>query len=167
MVHSAEDIQKTILFARKFNLHVTIRSSGHDYVGRSTWDGSININLSEMRDYEVKLNSERSEHGEAKVQTGLTWADIYEKVWDFVVKHNWFFLWACYLYICFKFSCILKTIFLVKIITLTIRYPMRPWLQSNIRGLHTWLCVDRRFVQNLLIYWYNVRKYYHILRLNI
>lgn len=91
MVHSAEDIQKTILFARKFNLHVTIRSSGHDYVGRSTWDGSININLSEMRDYEVKLNSERSEHGEAKVQTGLTWADIYEKVLALVVKHNGFF----------------------------------------------------------------------------
>ncbi|XP_060598787.1 uncharacterized protein LOC132752478 [Ruditapes philippinarum] len=80
MVHSKEDIRDTVLFARKYNLHVTMRSSGHDFVGRSTWDGSININLSEMKDYEINLLSSRSEHGEVKVQTGLTWAEIYEKL---------------------------------------------------------------------------------------
>ncbi|XP_045170606.2 uncharacterized protein LOC123533020 [Mercenaria mercenaria] len=78
MVHSKEDIKETVLFARKYNLHVTVRSSGHDYVGRSTWDGSININLSEMKEYKVKLDSSRNEHGEINVQTGLTWAEIYE-----------------------------------------------------------------------------------------
>ena len=80
MVHSKEDIRETVLFARKYNLHVTMRSSGHDFVGRSTWDGSININLSEMKEYDVKLDSSRSEHGEIKVQTGLTWAEIYKMV---------------------------------------------------------------------------------------
>jgi hypothetical protein len=57
-----------------------MRSSGHDFVGRSTWDGSININLSEMKDYEVNLDSSRSDHGEVKVQTGLSWAEIYKMV---------------------------------------------------------------------------------------
>jgi len=36
---SASDIQKVVMFARKHNLHLTVRSSGHDYAGRSTWEG--------------------------------------------------------------------------------------------------------------------------------
>ena len=80
MVKSVNDIKEAILWARKYNLHVTIRSSGHCYLGRSTWDGSFNINLALMKEMEVKLNSTRSTHGEVKVQTGLTWIEIYEKV---------------------------------------------------------------------------------------
>lgn len=80
MVKSKEDIQLAVLFARKYNLRVTIRSSGHDYSGRSTRDGSMNINLSQMKDYEVNLDSSRHASGELKVQTGLQWIEIYTLV---------------------------------------------------------------------------------------
>ncbi|XP_053376952.1 uncharacterized protein LOC128547788 [Mercenaria mercenaria] len=35
MVNSKEDIKETILFSRKYNLHVTIRSSGHNYLDQT------------------------------------------------------------------------------------------------------------------------------------
>jgi len=41
---SASDIQKVVMFARKHNLHLTVRSSGHDYAGRSTWEGRTQHN---------------------------------------------------------------------------------------------------------------------------
>ncbi|XP_045158878.2 uncharacterized protein LOC123524621 [Mercenaria mercenaria] len=75
MVHSKEDIQKAIIFARNFNLHVTIKSSGMQ--SRSTWDGSFNINLSEMKNYSVNIDSDRHPDGEIKLQTGLTWLEVY------------------------------------------------------------------------------------------
>ena len=80
-VKSASDIQKVILFAKQYNLYVTIRSSGHDYTGRSTGVGSLNINLSGMKYINVDLAAmSRNPHGELKVQTGITWAAIYQEV---------------------------------------------------------------------------------------
>ncbi|KAH3830363.1 hypothetical protein DPMN_103605 [Dreissena polymorpha] len=80
MVKSAKDIQAVVKFAHAHNLHVTVRSSGHDYMGRSTWEGSFLINLSEMNEMEIDLNSSRSQYGTVKVQTGLQWQEIYQKV---------------------------------------------------------------------------------------
>ncbi|WAR20953.1 HDNO-like protein, partial [Mya arenaria] len=73
VVKNAGNIQKAVQFARKYNLHVTVRSSGHGYVGRSTWEGSFLISLSEMNEMEIDLSTERSPHGTVKVQTGLQW----------------------------------------------------------------------------------------------
>ncbi|WAR21032.1 HDNO-like protein [Mya arenaria] len=67
VVKNADDIQKAVQFARKYNLHVTVRSSGHNYVGRSTWEGSFLISLSEMDEMEIDLSTERSPHGTVKV----------------------------------------------------------------------------------------------------
>ncbi|WAR20982.1 A2478-like protein [Mya arenaria] len=80
VVKNADDIQKAVQFARKYNLHVTVRSSGHDYVGRSTWEGSFLISLSEMDEMEIDLSMERSPHGTVKVQTGLQWQEIYKEL---------------------------------------------------------------------------------------
>ncbi|WAR20941.1 VAO15-like protein [Mya arenaria] len=80
VVKNADDIQKAVQFARKYNLHVTVRSSGHDYVGRSTWEGSFLISLSEMDEMEIDLSTERSPHGTVKVQTGLQWQEIYKEL---------------------------------------------------------------------------------------
>ena len=81
MVHSVEDIREAILFARKFNLKVTVKSSGHDFHGRCSIDGSFTINLMEMKKMQVTdTATERSEYGELKVETGATWKEIYEEV---------------------------------------------------------------------------------------
>jgi hypothetical protein len=81
MVLSTNDIQKSILFAKKFNLHVSVKSSGHDYIGRSTWPGSFQINLALMRKMQVMLNSTRSSDGELTVESGANWQEIYQEVY--------------------------------------------------------------------------------------
>ncbi|ESO97045.1 hypothetical protein LOTGIDRAFT_174677, partial [Lottia gigantea] len=76
----ASDIQKTVLFASKHNVKLAIQSTGHSYVGRSTVEGGILLNLSELNRIDVKLNSVRSIHGEVTVETGNMWARVYEEV---------------------------------------------------------------------------------------
>ena len=81
MVRTAEDIRAAILFARQHNLRVTIKSSGSDFLGRSSAHSSFSINLMLMNDIEVNNGTTpRSEHGELKVQSGATWRDIYMEV---------------------------------------------------------------------------------------
>ena len=81
MVHNADDIRAAITFARDHNLRVTIKSSGHDFWGRSSAHSSFSINLMEMKEMLVTTDrTDRSEHGELKVETGATWREIYQKV---------------------------------------------------------------------------------------
>ena len=80
MVESNEDVQRCILFAKKHNMRLSIKSSGHDYLGRSTADMSLQINLSRMKYLKVNLNSSRSAAGEITAETGNTWIDLYKEV---------------------------------------------------------------------------------------
>lgn len=80
IVQSAEDIRAAILFAKHHNLRVTVRSSGHDFLGRSSAHSSFSINLREMKGMRVEPNTTRSLHGELKVETGVTWKEIYQEV---------------------------------------------------------------------------------------
>ena len=81
VVESAEDIREAILFAKSHDLPVSVKSSGHDFLGRSSADYSFVINLMDMKSMTVtKERTSRSEYGELKVQTGATWAEIYQKV---------------------------------------------------------------------------------------
>ena len=90
VVHSVQDIREAILFARKYNLYVTVKSSGHDFIGRSAAMGSFTINLMEMKKMEVMPQKvDRHEYGEIKVETGLTWAEIYKEV-SKVKIDNWY-----------------------------------------------------------------------------
>jgi len=57
-----------------------IRSSGHSYIGRSTHDGSIVINLANMKGKKFNLNSIRNQAGEVTLESGNTWIDVYEEV---------------------------------------------------------------------------------------
>ena len=82
MVRNAEDIRTAILFARRHNLRVTIKSSGSDFLGRSSAYSSFSINLMLMNDMEVNnRTTPRSEHGEIKVQSGATWSEIFKEVY--------------------------------------------------------------------------------------
>ena len=78
---NSKDIQLAVRFARKYNLHVTIKSSGFDLWGRSTAHSSYGINLMEMKYISVNPNATaRSEHGEVTVETGLNSRQVYEEV---------------------------------------------------------------------------------------
>ncbi|XP_033727135.1 FAD-linked oxidoreductase easE-like [Pecten maximus] len=78
--YSTEEVQKSVRFARKYNLHMTIISSGHDYFGRSTWDGSFQISLRNMSDIVVNLSSSRHPDGEVTIGSGASWISVYEKL---------------------------------------------------------------------------------------
>ncbi|PYH79573.1 FAD-binding domain-containing protein [Aspergillus uvarum CBS 121591] len=52
LAHSAEDIQKAVRFARHNNLHLAIRNTGHDGIGRSSGLGSFQINVSLLKKME-------------------------------------------------------------------------------------------------------------------
>ncbi|KAK3091880.1 hypothetical protein FSP39_023400 [Pinctada imbricata] len=77
---STSDVQKAVVFARTYNLHFHVKTSGHDYNGRSTASKSLEINLSKMNKSTVMLNSSRAEAGEIMVESGNRWVDVYEEV---------------------------------------------------------------------------------------
>ncbi|XP_076437758.1 uncharacterized protein LOC143276955 [Babylonia areolata] len=79
-VHSLEDVQKVLLFAREHNLFVAVRSSGHSFTGRSTHDGALVLNLQNMKGMQFNLDSPRGPAGEVTVESGNTWLEVYRAV---------------------------------------------------------------------------------------
>lgn len=81
---TTQDVQRALRFVKKYNIRLTIRSSGHDYNGRSTADGSLNIDFKNMKGRKVDLNDKRSSTGASLyAETGNTWADVYREVCQF------------------------------------------------------------------------------------
>ena len=79
-VESTSDVQKAILFARQHNLKISIKSSGHDYIGRSTADMSLQIITKRMKRRTVNISSSRNADGEIIAETGNTWIEVYKEV---------------------------------------------------------------------------------------
>ena len=69
-----------IVFAKQHNLWVTVRSSGHSFIGRSTHDGAIVIDMRTMKGIDFNLNSTRCPAGEVTVESGNAWIDVYKAV---------------------------------------------------------------------------------------
>ena len=68
-------------FVRENRLRPTVKSSGHDYIGRSGGDNTLSINLSRMRNMRVDKSDSRSTTGASiTVGPGLSWIDIYREV---------------------------------------------------------------------------------------
>lgn len=80
LAESVNDVIKCVKFANRFNIRLTIRSSGHDYIGRSTGDGTLQINLSKMQGLLFDFTSSRHAEGELTAQSGNTWIRVYEEV---------------------------------------------------------------------------------------
>ncbi|KAK7473314.1 hypothetical protein BaRGS_00035446, partial [Batillaria attramentaria] len=80
MVETTEDVQEVVRFAKKYDLFVTVWSSGHSYIGRSTHEGALVINLERMKGKTFNLNSERSPAGEVAVESGNSWLEVDEQV---------------------------------------------------------------------------------------
>lgn len=80
MAKSREDVKDTVAFASKYNLHLTVYGTGHDFNGRSTGNNTFQLNLSLMKDRVVDLNSWRHENGTISVGPGNTWIEVYREV---------------------------------------------------------------------------------------
>lgn len=80
MAESISDVIASVKFANKYKVKLSVRSSGHDYIGRSTGDGTLQINLIKMQDLKFNLNSTRHPAGEVKAQSGNPWIRVYGEV---------------------------------------------------------------------------------------
>jgi len=88
MVNTAHDVREAMLFARKYNLMVAVQSSGHSYIGRSTADGALVINLKNMKKKTVNLQSSRNAAGEIALESGNSWIEVYKEVDHIYSKEN-------------------------------------------------------------------------------
>ena len=68
---NADDVAKTVSYARDNKLPVSIRGGGHNVAGHAVCDDGVMIDLSLMRAVQVD-----SEKRLAKVQGGATWSDV-------------------------------------------------------------------------------------------
>ncbi|XP_055336594.1 uncharacterized protein LOC129587043 [Paramacrobiotus metropolitanus] len=55
-VQSVSDIQKAVIYARSRNLRLVIKSTGHDYLARSTADGSLLISMHTFAKVETRTS---------------------------------------------------------------------------------------------------------------
>ncbi|GAB5587440.1 hypothetical protein Unana1_02340 [Umbelopsis nana] len=84
------DVQTSVRFAAQHNLRVTIKSSGHDLLGRSSASGALEIwnhylNQITLHDNFVPANSTSTPTKAVTVQSGLQLVHMYEAIAD----RNW------------------------------------------------------------------------------
>ena len=69
-------------FADKYALQVSVASTGLDSSGRSAGNGTIYINLCEMKKMAVNINDHESKTNKSiTTQTGNTFKEIYKEVY--------------------------------------------------------------------------------------
>ncbi len=68
---NADDVVKTVIYARDHNLPVSIRGGGHNVAGHAVCDDGVMIDLSQMRSVQVDADNRR-----ARVEGGATWGDV-------------------------------------------------------------------------------------------
>jgi len=79
MAQSLDDVVRSVIFAKKYNIRITVRSSGHDYIGRSTADGSLQINLKKMTKLKFDLTSDLNPAGILTAESGNSWLRVYNE----------------------------------------------------------------------------------------
>ncbi|KAL3473790.1 hypothetical protein BJX99DRAFT_192121 [Aspergillus californicus] len=91
LVRSASDIQKTVRFARKHNLRLAIKNSGHCFLGRSTAADSLQILTTGMQDIELvddfKPDGAPKGHGQGEgpavtIAAGVSLQELYSVLAD-------------------------------------------------------------------------------------
>ena len=80
-LYPVEDVREVLAFARTHGMQPTVKSTGHDYVGRSAGNGTLSIDLSRMRHIAIDVFDKRSDTG-ASLATGPgnMWKDLYRAV---------------------------------------------------------------------------------------
>ncbi|KAI9642736.1 long-chain fatty acid-CoA ligase [Ciborinia camelliae] len=78
-VSSAQDVISGITFARKNNLRLVIKNTGHDYMGRSAGAGALSLWMHNLRSVEVLQYAEETYSGPAlRVAAGTLAIEVYE-----------------------------------------------------------------------------------------
>lgn len=88
---SVSDVQQTVRFASKHNVRLTVKNTGHDYLGRSAAPSSINLWVRSMKKIEFTDNfvpkaapSGTKGQGAVILESGVVWGDAYKAA----TRHN-------------------------------------------------------------------------------
>lgn len=68
---NADDVVKTVIYARDHNLPMSVRGGAHNVAGHAVCDDGVMIDLSQMRTVQVDADNRR-----ARVEGGATWGDV-------------------------------------------------------------------------------------------
>jgi len=68
---NADDVVKTVIYARDHNLPMSVRGGAHNVAGHAVCDDGVMIDLSQMRSVQVDADNRR-----ARVEGGATWGDV-------------------------------------------------------------------------------------------
>ncbi|KAG0031158.1 hypothetical protein BGZ82_007101, partial [Podila clonocystis] len=86
---SVADVQEAIRFAYKHNIRLTIKNTGHDFLGRSSAPSSIGLWVTSMRKIRFDDNfvPDRAPHGtEGRgaiiLESGVLWGEAYKAADD-------------------------------------------------------------------------------------
>ena len=89
-VESVQDVQKAVKFASDHNLRIAVKSSGHDYSGRSAATGSFLIWMHKMKNYNpnnisidytftaTDKNCKKFSTPAVTVTGGVQWGEVYD-----------------------------------------------------------------------------------------
>ena len=78
---STDDVKKFVKFVRRFGMRPTVRSSGHDYIGRSSGSNTCNLSFEKFKERTVNLNDPESTTGASvRASSGNSWLDLYKEV---------------------------------------------------------------------------------------
>ncbi|XP_076451241.1 uncharacterized protein LOC143287184 [Babylonia areolata] len=80
---SVDDVQKGVLFARKFHLLLSVRAANalkYDYFGRLSNDGGFVIDVSGLKAVTASTVTTSNDPGSVNVQSGATWQEVYAAV---------------------------------------------------------------------------------------
>lgn len=58
MAKSREDVKDTVAFASKYNLHLTVYGTGHDFNGRSTGNNTFQVTHFNLNEFNLFSNSD-------------------------------------------------------------------------------------------------------------
>ncbi|KAI0198968.1 hypothetical protein F4808DRAFT_472104 [Astrocystis sublimbata] len=78
-VSSASDVQTAVKFAKKKNIRVSVKNTGHDYLGRSTGKGSLALWTHNLKDISFSNYTSAHYNGPAvKLGAGVQAFEVYE-----------------------------------------------------------------------------------------
>jgi FAD/FMN-containing dehydrogenases len=84
MVSSAKHVQDAVMFAKRHNLRLIVRNTGHDLAGRSSSPNALQIHTNRLQGVHFHENfqlhrSERSVGPAVSVEAGVMMGDLYAK----------------------------------------------------------------------------------------
>ncbi|XP_067931778.1 uncharacterized protein [Watersipora subatra] len=79
-VTSVSDIIAVVNFTKFYNMDLKLISSGHEFIGRNTAEGCLQMSLAKMTDTSIDLSCQENSAGCMTAEPGVLWLQAYREV---------------------------------------------------------------------------------------